>query len=120
MAEFVAVALKDVDKNNHGQVARVAERFGLIAVAGKLATEFGIVSWPDGQVALDALELFKDWFAARGGAAPAEIEQMIALVSRFHREVWRLAFRQSRSAAEQPHHRVRDPVAQGEHPGRVP
>ena len=36
VGEFVAVALKDVDKNNHGQVARVAERFGLIAVAGKL------------------------------------------------------------------------------------
>jgi putative DNA primase/helicase len=83
VGEFVAVALKDVDKNNHGQLARVAERFGLIAVAGKLATEFGIVSWPDGQVALDALELFKDWFAARGGAAPAEIEQMIALARGF-------------------------------------
>jgi putative DNA primase/helicase len=45
-AEFVAVALKGVNKSNHGQVARMAERFGLIAVAGKLATEFGIVSWP--------------------------------------------------------------------------
>jgi putative DNA primase/helicase len=82
VTEFVSVALKGITKD-HGQAARVAERFGLIAVAGKLATEFGVVTWPEGQVAKDALELFKDWLAARGGAAPVEIAQMIAQVRRF-------------------------------------
>ena len=119
VAEFVAAALKGVTRD-HGQVVRVAERFGLIAVAAKLATEFGLVSWPEGQVALDALELFKDWLIARGGVAPAEIAQMMREGPRLHRDLWRQPFRQPRPAAKQPHHRVRDSVAKGEHPGRVP
>ena len=82
VAEFVAVALAGVTRD-HGQAARVAERFGLIAAAAKLATEFGIVSWPDGQVDKDAHELFQDWLIARGGVAPAEIAQMIAQVRGF-------------------------------------
>jgi hypothetical protein len=37
-------------------------------------------------VANDALELFKDWFAARGGAEPAEIAQMIEQARLFMEE----------------------------------
>jgi putative DNA primase/helicase len=81
--EFVATALKGVDKKNHGQVARVARRFGLIATAGHFAIEFGIAPWPKHQVAKDALELFKAWFEARGGAAPAEIGHKIEKVRGF-------------------------------------
>ena len=79
--EFVDKALENIPKKSHGQVARVAEQFGVVAVAGNLAAEFGIVPWPDHQTAFDALELFKQWLASRrGGAAPIEIEQKIAQV----------------------------------------
>ena len=80
--EFVADALDGINAD-HGQVARVAVRFGLVAAAGELAAEFGIVSWPVGRTRADALELFKAWLAARGGAAPAEIKQMIEQVRVF-------------------------------------
>ena len=80
--DFVAVALAGI-KSNHGQVARAAERFGLSAVAGKLAMEFGLVAWPEDQPAKDALALFKVWLAMRGGDQPAEIRQMIEQAQRF-------------------------------------
>ena len=84
----------------------MAQRFGpLIAVAGKLATEFGIVSWPEGQVANDALELFKAWLEARGGAAPAEIGHMIEQARLFMEEG-----RESRFDLAEPYDPDRKPV----------
>ena len=80
--DFADDALGGV-KVDHGQAARVAERFGLIATAGRLAAEFGLVSWSADLVAKDALALFKAWLATRGGAGPAEVQQMIAQVRRF-------------------------------------
>ncbi len=41
---FVADALEGLKPS--GQVRRVAARFGLVAVAGELATEYGITGWP--------------------------------------------------------------------------
>ena len=82
VAAFVAGALEGIS-DFHGQAARVAERFGLIAAAGRLASEFGLVVWPKDQPVKDALELFKVWLAMRGGAQPAEIKQMIEQVRRF-------------------------------------
>jgi uncharacterized protein (DUF927 family) len=79
---FVADALAGVT-DNHGQAVRVAERFGLIAAAGRLAAEFGLVAWSKDQPAKDALALFKAWLAARGGAAPVELRQMIEQVRHF-------------------------------------
>ncbi|HZZ22332.1 MAG TPA: DUF927 domain-containing protein, partial [Roseiarcus sp.] len=44
--DFAADALAGIAVD-HGQAARVAERFGLIAAAGRLAAEFGLVAWPE-------------------------------------------------------------------------
>lgn len=49
------------------EIARVLERFAVIALAGELASEFGITQWPTGtaDAALDRLVV--QWFEDRGG-----------------------------------------------------
>ena len=50
-----------------GQDKRAASRFALLALAGELATEYGITGWPEG-AALDAAVIgFQAWRAMRGG-----------------------------------------------------
>jgi uncharacterized protein (DUF927 family) len=66
-----------------GQVQRAADRLGLIAAAGELAREFGMVPWPDGQAYTAAAVCFTAWLDERGGAGAAEVEEAIARVRRF-------------------------------------
>jgi uncharacterized protein (DUF927 family) len=79
---FVSEALKGVS-DDQGQAARPAERFGLVAAAGELAVEFGLVGWPKSKSIEDEAALFLEWLDGRGGTGPAEIKQMIAQVRRF-------------------------------------
>jgi uncharacterized protein (DUF927 family) len=79
---FVGAALGGVN-DYHGRAARAAERFAIIAVAGELAAEFGLVGWARGQSTEDGLALFREWLETRGGAAPAEVWQIIVQVRRF-------------------------------------
>lgn len=55
-----------------GQVKRVAARFGLVAVAGTMATEAGILPWPTLEAWWAAKTLFQSWINARGGSGAAE------------------------------------------------
>jgi uncharacterized protein (DUF927 family) len=82
VADFVATALAGT-KDYHGQAARAAERFGLVATAGELAIEFGIVPWVENSLVADAMALFKAWLAERGGATPYEVRQIVAQVRHF-------------------------------------
>ena len=79
---FVRSALKDV-KDHHGQVARVAQRFGLACAAGELGVQLGILPWEQSDPLNDATELFETWLEERGGAAPYEARQAIAQVRQF-------------------------------------
>ena len=65
-------AMIDAFRQNHapkeadGQVLRVADRFGLVAAAGELACDLGIVPWQKGN-ALDAVrQCFIDWLRHSG------------------------------------------------------
>jgi uncharacterized protein (DUF927 family) len=82
VAAFASTALAGV-KDYHGQAARAAARFGLVALAGELATELGILSWAEGGPAGDALELLRVWIEWRGGAMPYEAQQILAQVRHF-------------------------------------
>jgi uncharacterized protein (DUF927 family) len=82
VGDFVESALRAFTAA-HGQAARAAERFGLVAVAGELAIEFGIVPWSEGQPTADAHELFGAWLGARGGSAAYEARQAVAQVRHF-------------------------------------
>jgi uncharacterized protein (DUF927 family) len=77
--QFVLAGIKDF----HGQAARAAARFALVAFAGELAIKFGIVPWVEGAPTGDGKELFKAWLEDRGGAVPYEAQQIVAQVRHF-------------------------------------
>ncbi|HUW81023.1 MAG TPA: DUF927 domain-containing protein, partial [Acidocella sp.] len=49
-----------------GQDKRTAGRFALLALAGEVATEYGITGWPEGAAIGAAAEGFKAWRSMRG------------------------------------------------------
>lgn len=65
------------------QVLRVLDRFGLVAAAGELAIQFGIVPWEKGEAIKAAKVCFDAWFEDRGGADAGEDLAAIAAVSFF-------------------------------------
>jgi uncharacterized protein (DUF927 family) len=82
VTDFVVAALAG-HKDYHGQAARAAERFALVAVAGELAIKFDIVPWKEGRPTEDAAALFKAWLEERGGAIPYEVRQIVTQVRHF-------------------------------------
>jgi uncharacterized protein (DUF927 family) len=66
-----------------GQVSRAAERFGLVAGAGELATTLHIVPWEPGEATKAAAVCFRAWLDQRGGIEPAEVTDAIAQVRQF-------------------------------------
>jgi putative DNA primase/helicase len=70
-------------KGADGQVLRVIDRFGLVAAAGELACQFGIVPWKEGDALESARRCFDDWFNSRGGAEAGEVQAAIAKVRLF-------------------------------------
>lgn len=63
-----------------GQIVRAAERLGLIAAAGELATALGVTPWRAGAVRAAAAWALKQWIEGRGGTEPAEVRQAIETV----------------------------------------
>jgi uncharacterized protein (DUF927 family) len=66
-----------------GQVERVADRCGLIAAAGELATVLRILPWPDHEASRAAAASFAAWLSLRGGTGPAELARGIEQVRLF-------------------------------------
>ncbi len=52
-----------------GQAKRAAARFALFAMAGELATTYGVTGWTTGQATEAAAECFRAWLAERGELA---------------------------------------------------
>ena len=61
-----------------GQVKRVLRRFALIAAAGQLAADYGVLQWPEGESARAAKKCLKAWLAGRGSAGPLETMNALA------------------------------------------
>ena len=82
-------AMIDAFRQNHapkeadGQILRVMDRFGLVAAAGELACDLGIVPWQKGDALEAARRCFTDWFDIRGGAEAGEVQTAIAQVRLF-------------------------------------
>lgn len=71
-------------KNAAGQVERVARRFGLVAVAGELATLAGLTGWQQGEATQAAGKCFAAWLEFFGGAADNREERtLLAQVKEF-------------------------------------
>lgn len=81
---FVATTLP---QNPSGQARRAATRFGLVAIAGELATSYGITGWPDGFATQAARVCLDAWLAERGGAGNLEgdaiVERLRLVVERY-------------------------------------
>jgi len=63
----------------NGEIYRVAKRFALVAVAGELATQAGVTSWPVGEATRGAHACFDGWLAERG-LKPADSSAAVAQV----------------------------------------
>ncbi len=79
---FVGSVLGGI-KSPSGQVRRVAARFGLVAVAGEMATNEGITGWAPGAANAAAARCFADWLEAREGAGSAEHRDLLRQVRLF-------------------------------------
>lgn len=79
-ASFLA---EDVPPGASGQVIRAANRFALVALAGELASAWGLTGWPQGEAMRAAERLFREWLAGRGGAGDAETREGLAAVRAF-------------------------------------
>nr|WP_321269050.1 DUF927 domain-containing protein [uncultured Tolumonas sp.] len=66
--------------NADGQVKRAAERFGLVAYAGDLATKAGITGWGENEAIDAAAVCFDAWLMRRGGAGSHEEAEIINCV----------------------------------------
>lgn len=78
--QFVAEA---TSKDAAGQVLRVAQRFALVAVAGELATNYGLTGWQPHEASEAVKKCFADWLDAFGGAGNHEEKAMKAQVLAF-------------------------------------
>jgi uncharacterized protein (DUF927 family)/phage/plasmid primase-like uncharacterized protein len=78
--EFIADA---VPENAAGQVLRVARRFGLVGVAGELATFYGITGWPAGEAMISVHKCFAAWLEAFGGTGNREERSILSQVRAF-------------------------------------
>ncbi len=68
-----------------GQHKRAAGRFALIALAGELATEYGITGWPEGAALNAAAECFKIWCSIRGQGNDEKrqvLDQLLSFIER--------------------------------------
>ncbi len=65
------------DLPSDGQVLRVLGRFGVSALAGEMATKFGLTGWQPGAAQSAARDVFFEWFEARGGSTQAEIKEAV-------------------------------------------
>jgi putative DNA primase/helicase len=70
-------------KDADGQVRRACGRFAVIAVAGELATSFGITGWTAGDAMTATIRCWRDWLAERGGAGAAEVREALLQVRLF-------------------------------------
>ena len=66
-----------------GQVRRVAARFALAAVAGELATQWGLTGWREGSATIAVRRCFESWIESRGGTGNLEPSRVLEQVRAF-------------------------------------
>ena len=85
-----------------GQVLRVCDHFALVAAAGELARELGVVHWKSGAAIEAARQCFADWFENRGGAEAGEVQAAISQVRLFIEQHGDSRFEPTNGAASRP------------------
>lgn len=77
------VTPSEVPTHFEGQIGRAAQRLGLIAAAGELATALGVTPWREGEAREAAAWALGQWIDLRGGTEPAEVRQAVEQVRLF-------------------------------------
>lgn len=83
------------------QAGRIADRFSLIAAAGELATQFGVLPWPHGTALAAMRQLYGEWLA-QAGSGESEDKRVLQQITDFlgrHRN----RFPDLRTAEHVPH-----------------
>ncbi len=80
VADFAAT---EVPAGADGQIDRAAERLGVVAAAGELATKYGVTGWMPGEARKAAASALAQWIKGRDGLEPAEVRQAIKAVRHF-------------------------------------
>jgi uncharacterized protein (DUF927 family) len=88
LADFITNGIRQfvdelVPKGAAGQIERVARRFALVAVAGELATHYGLTGWESGESELAAKACFASWLEGFGGLGNREERTVLAQVRAF-------------------------------------
>jgi putative DNA primase/helicase len=90
-----------------GQVERVARRFALVAVAGELATDYGLTGWTSGEATHGARKCFNAWIEAFGDNGDREGRYIVAHARAFFEMHGASRFEDIRATNEQRvHNRV--------------
>ena len=77
LPEFQAAA-------DEGQAKRAAARFAVLALAGEMATDYGVTGWPEGEAIRAAAACFVAWQSLRGaGRGNAERDQITERITSF-------------------------------------
>ncbi|WP_244430826.1 hypothetical protein [Methylocystis sp. ATCC 49242] len=77
VAGFVSA---EIPAGADGQIDRAAQRLGVIAAAGELATAMRVTPWREGAARSAAAWALRQWIDGRGGTEPAEVRQAIEAV----------------------------------------
>ncbi|PWF55094.1 DUF927 domain-containing protein [Massilia glaciei] len=88
LADEIATGIKSfvedaAPKEAAGQVLRVARRFALVAMAGELATHYGLTGWDKGEAIGAARKCFAVWLDAFGGTGNREERNIQSQVRAF-------------------------------------
>ena len=75
--------LSHVPAGADGQVQRAGQRFGLVAVAGELASEARIAGWHTGTATAAVGAIFSAWLQDRGSTGSREDQHLLAAFRRF-------------------------------------
>jgi putative DNA primase/helicase len=70
-------------QDSEGQAKRVAGRFAIIAMAGEIATEYGLTGWQEGAAIQAASIALMTWQNSRAGGGNDEKRQILEKVSAF-------------------------------------
>lgn len=100
---MAALSRKYIPATASGQVSRVFNHFALIAVAGELATTFGITGWLEGAAIEAAMACFQDWLRARGDMGPQEEKAILSQVRHFFEQHGDSRFTPWKTAEQEKH-----------------
>ena len=67
-----------VGHSSSGQIVRVAQRFAIVAMAGELATSYGLTGWKAGESIEAAKKCFEAWHEGFGGSENQEERKVLS------------------------------------------